>query len=52
MSILLVEEKVPFTLALADRLYFMVKGRVEHTATREELEGKKDIFVRYLAIDR
>ncbi len=51
MTILLVEERVPFALALADRVYFMVKGRVEHTATREELQGRKDIFVRYLGIE-
>ena len=51
MTILLVEERVPFALALADRVYFMVKGRVEYTATREELEGRKDIFVRYLGIE-
>jgi branched-chain amino acid transport system ATP-binding protein len=51
MTILLVEERVPFTLALADRVYFMVKGRVEHTATREELQGRKDILVRYLGIE-
>ncbi len=51
MTILLVEERVPFALALADRVYFMVKGRVEYTATRAELEGRKDIFVRYLGIE-
>ncbi len=51
MTILLVEERVPFALALADRVYFMVKGRVEYTATRAELEGRKDIFIRYLGIE-
>ena len=51
MTILLVEERVPFTLALADRAYFMVKGRVEYRATREELQGRKDILVRYLGIE-
>ena len=51
MTILLVEERVPFALALADRVYFMVKGRVEYKATRAELAGRKDIFVRYLGIE-
>lgn len=51
MTILLVEEKVPFTLALADRVYFMVKGKIEHSARREELEGQKDIFIRYIGIE-
>jgi branched-chain amino acid transport system ATP-binding protein len=50
MTIILVEEVVPFTLSLANRIYFMVKGKVEYTATREELEGKKDILVKYLGV--
>ncbi len=50
MTILLIEEKVPFTLALSDRVYFMVKGRIEHSATREELQGRKEMLVRYLGI--
>jgi branched-chain amino acid transport system ATP-binding protein len=51
MTILLVEERVPFALSLADRVYFMVKGKVEYEATREELAGKKEIFIRYLGIE-
>lgn len=51
MTILLVEERVPFTLSLADRVYFMVKGKVEYAATREELKDRKDILVRYLGIE-
>ncbi len=51
MTILLVEERVPFTLALAERIYFMVTGRIEYTSTREELEGRKDLLVRYLGIE-
>ena len=51
MTILLVEERVPFTLALADRIYFMVKGRIEYSATKEELKERKDILVRYLGIE-
>jgi branched-chain amino acid transport system ATP-binding protein len=51
MTILLVEERVPFTLALANRVYFMVKGKVEYAAKREELQGRKDILVRYLGIE-
>jgi len=51
MTILLVEERVPFTLSLADRVYFMVKGKVEYTASREELKHRKDILVRYLGIE-
>lgn len=50
MTILLVEEKVPFTMSLADRVCFMVKGKIEYMATRDELEGRKDILVRYLGV--
>lgn len=51
MTILLVEERVPFTLALADRVYFMVNGKIEYTSTREELAGRKDLLVRYLGVE-
>ncbi len=51
MTILLVEERVPFTLALADRAYFMVNGKIEYTSTREELAGRKDLLVRYLGVE-
>jgi branched-chain amino acid transport system ATP-binding protein len=51
MAILLVEEKVPFALSLADRLYFMTKGRVVYSDTRYNLEGKQDVFVKYLGVE-
>jgi len=51
MAILLVEEKIPFALSLADRAYFMVKGKIEYHAEKEELEGKKEILIRYLGIE-
>lgn len=51
MAILLVEEKVPFALSLADRLYFMTKGKVVYSDTRHNLEGKQDVFVKYLGVE-
>jgi branched-chain amino acid transport system ATP-binding protein len=51
MTILLVEEKIPFALSVADQIYFMVKGKIEYHATREELEGKKEMFIRYLGVE-
>lgn len=51
MAILLVEEKVPFALALADRLYFMTKGKVVYSDTRHNLEGKQEVFVKYLGVE-
>ena len=51
MTILLVEEKIPFALSVADQVYFMVKGKIEYHASREELEGKKEMFIRYLGVE-
>ena len=52
MAILLVEEKLPFAMALADRIYFMVKGKAEfHAPIEEEVRGKKEILIRYLGVE-
>lgn len=51
LAILIVEEKIPFALSLADRVYFMVKGSIAHEDAKEKLLGEKDIFVRYLGVE-
>jgi len=51
MAILLVEEKIPFALSVADQVYFMVKGKVEYKASREELQGRREILIRYLGVE-
>lgn len=51
IAILLVEEKIPFALSLAHRAYFMVKGKIEYSAGKEELQGKKEILIRYLGVE-
>jgi branched-chain amino acid transport system ATP-binding protein len=51
IAILLVEEKIPFALSIADQVYFMVKGKIEYSAGREELQGKKEILIRYLGVE-
>ncbi len=51
MTILLVEEKIPFALSVADQVYFMVKGKIEYHASREELGEKKEMFIRYLGVE-
>jgi branched-chain amino acid transport system ATP-binding protein len=51
MAILLVEEKIPFALSIADQVYFMVKGRIEYRASREELQGRREILIRYLGVE-
>ena len=51
MSILLVEEKIPFALSLADRVYFLVKGKIEYHAEAGGLQGKKEVFIHYLGVE-
>jgi branched-chain amino acid transport system ATP-binding protein len=51
MAILLVEEKIPFALSVADQVYFMVKGKIEYRASGEELQGKREILIRYLGVE-
>lgn len=51
MAILLVEEKIPFALSLANRVYFMVKGKIEHSAEKDHLKGKKEVLIRYLGVE-
>jgi branched-chain amino acid transport system ATP-binding protein len=51
IAILLVEEKIPFALSVADQVYFMVKGKIEYSTRKEELQGKKEILIRYLGVE-
>jgi branched-chain amino acid transport system ATP-binding protein len=51
MAILFVEERIPFALSLAHRVYFMVKGKIEYNAEKEELQGEKEILIHYLGVE-
>ncbi|HYA90752.1 MAG TPA: ABC transporter ATP-binding protein [Thermodesulfobacteriota bacterium] len=51
IAILLVEEKIPFALSVADQVYFMVKGKIGYRTRKEELQGKKEILIRYLGVE-
>jgi branched-chain amino acid transport system ATP-binding protein len=51
ISILLVEEKIPFALSVADRVFFMVKGKIEYEAEKKDVQDRKDIFIRYLGVE-
>jgi branched-chain amino acid transport system ATP-binding protein len=48
IAIFLVEEKIPFTLALAERAYIMDKGQIEYSGKVEELRQEKKILYRHL----
>ncbi len=50
VSVLLVEEKVPFTVALAEHLYFMVKGRITHHGTQRTVKENPEIFEKTLGV--
>jgi branched-chain amino acid transport system ATP-binding protein len=49
ISVLLVEEKVPLALELAQRVYVLDVGRIVHTGDRASLE-RDDVLVRHLAL--
>ena len=48
IAIFLVEEKIPFTLSLAERVYIMDKGRIEYSGKVEDLRQEKEILYRHL----
>jgi branched-chain amino acid transport system ATP-binding protein len=50
LSILLVEQKLPLALALADRIYVMVKGQIVFEGTPAELDASEDVKSNYLGI--
>ncbi|MEM3434027.1 MAG: ABC transporter ATP-binding protein [Candidatus Hadarchaeum sp.] len=50
LSILLVEEKIPFALSVANRVYFMVKGKIESQLMACEIEHNKETVYRCLGI--
>lgn len=51
LTILLIEEKVPFALALAHRVNFMVKGRIKYVAAKEDLKDAREVFLKYLGVE-
>ena len=50
MSILLVEEKVTFALSVCEKIYFIEKGKTVYEDKKENLQGRQDIFTRYLGV--
>ncbi|MBW1716516.1 MAG: ABC transporter ATP-binding protein [Deltaproteobacteria bacterium] len=48
IAIFIVEEKIPFTLSLAERAYIMDKGRIEYSGKVEDLRQEKEILYRHL----
>jgi len=50
VAILLVEQNVPLTLEVADRVYIMEKGVVRHHATAAELRANPAVIQQYLGV--
>ena len=50
VSILLVEQNVPMTLAVSDRVYLMERGAIRHEAPAGELSVDDDVIHKYLGV--
>ena len=50
MTILLAEQGVEFSLALADRVYLLEKGAIRHSGHAPELREDKALLDRLLAL--
>ena len=50
LSILLVEQNLPFALSLADYVYVMTKGKIVHQSTPQELRSDEDVKRNHLGI--
>jgi branched-chain amino acid transport system ATP-binding protein len=50
VAILLVEQNVPLTLAVSDRVYIMEKGAVRHAATAAALRADDTVIHQYLGV--
>ncbi len=50
VAILLVEQNVPLTLAVSERVYFMEKGAIRHHAAAAELHAGDAVVQKYLGI--
>jgi branched-chain amino acid transport system ATP-binding protein len=50
VAILLVEQNVPLTLEVSQRVYIMEKGAVRHHAAASELEVDDEVIHQYLGV--
>ena len=50
VSILLVEQNVPMTLAVSDRVYLMERGAIRHEAPASELSVDDEVIHKYLGV--
>jgi branched-chain amino acid transport system ATP-binding protein len=50
VTLLIVEHRISFALALADRIYLMSKGRVAQETSPQELRSDHELRLRYLGV--
>lgn len=50
VTLLIVEQRISFALALADRIYLMDKGKVALETTPDQLRGDTELRHRYLGV--
>jgi len=50
MTILLSEQNLGFTLALADRVGILEKGEVRYSGSAADLEQRQEVWQAYLAV--
>ena len=50
LSILLVEQNLPFAIEIADYIHVLSKGAIVHSSTPTELWGNEDVKTQYLGI--
>ena len=50
ISMLLVEQNLPFVLKVADQVYVMSKGSIVHESGPKELQGNDEVKSRYLGV--
>ncbi|MEM3387606.1 MAG: hypothetical protein QXN08_08085, partial [Nitrososphaerales archaeon] len=50
VTIMLVEQSVPFALELANRVYVLENGKIVHSGRSEEIRNLEDVKKAYLGI--
>ena len=50
LTVLLVEQNLPFTMKAADRHYILSKGSIVYEGSSQELENNAEVQKKYLAV--
>jgi ABC-type branched-subunit amino acid transport system ATPase component len=50
LSVLLVEQNLPFALQIADQVHIFLKGRIVHSGSPQDIRKDKEIKARYLGL--